>query len=376
MVEEKNKENSFVKVIRIITGLLFVFSATVKGIDPLGTDYRVVDYLEAYSWYSLIDLSFAITVLVISVEFLLGVALLFKLRMRLAALGVLLIMIFFTFVTFIDAKYNLVTDCGCFGDAIKLTTWQTFYKNVVLLIFAIIIFVKRKVIERLHGKKVQLLLLVIFLAGFGWFISFNYNHLPVVDFRDWKVGNDMKSTGREAVVSYLVYKNKDSGELKEYISPDYPWNDSVWLSEWEFVNQRIDDSQLVMKHGLIIEDEDGNNLTEEIIENPGYQFILASYDLDEAQGQGMIDASALFRMLNEKGINVALLTSSTDDVIEKYRDMYQINYDVYFADDIELKVMIRSNPGLLLLKDGVVISKWHHNDFPQIDEVERLISND
>ncbi len=376
MHNEKHKENIFVKVIRIITALLFIFSATVKGIDPLGTDYRVVDYLEAYSWYSLIDLSFAITVLVISVEFLLGVALLFKLRIRLAALGVLLIMIFFTFVTFIDARYDLVTDCGCFGDAIKLTTWQTFYKNVVLLIFAIIIFVKRKDIERSHGKKFQLILLILFLAGFGWFISFNYNHLPVVDFREWKVGNDMKSTGRETIVSYLVYKNKDSGELKEYISPDYPWNDSIWLSEWEFVNQRIDDSQLVMKHGLIIEDADGNNLTEEIIENPEYQFILAAYDLDDAQGQGMIDASALFSIMNEKGINVALLTSSTDDVIEKYREVYLINYDVYFADDIELKVMVRSNPGLLLLKDGVVIAKWHHNDFPQIDEVEELISHD
>lgn len=376
MPEEKHIETLFVKVIRIITGLLFIFSATVKGVDPLGTDYRVVDYLEAYSWYSLIDLSFAITVLVISVEFLLGVALLLKLRIRLAALGVLLIMIFFTCVTFIDARYNLVTDCGCFGDAIKLTTWQTFYKNVVLLIFAIIIFVKRNNIVRSQGKKFQLILLILFLAGFGWFISFNYNHLPVVDFREWKVGNDMKSTGRETVVSYLVYKNKDTGELKEYISPDYPWNDSIWLSEWEFVNQRIDDSQLVMKHGLIIEDEDGNNLTEEIIENPEYQFILASYDLDDALGQGMIDASALFRIMNEKGINVALLTSSTDDVIENYRELYLINYDVYFADDIELKAMIRSNPGLLLLKDGVVIAKWHHNDFPQIDEVEELISHD
>lgn len=376
MLNKKIIEPTIVKAIRIITALVFIFSAVSKGIDPLGTDYRVVDYLEAYGWYSLIDLSFVLSVFLISVEFLLGAALLFKLRIRLAALGALLIMIFFTVVTFIDARYNLVTDCGCFGDAIKLTNWQTFYKNVVLLAFVIIIFAKQKSIVRQMRKWLQLAILVLLLAGFDWFIFHNYNHLPVVDFREWKTGNDMKSSGRETVKNYLVYKNQVTGETEEFISPNYPWNDSVWLSEWEFVNQRIDDSQLVLKHGLVIEDADGNNFTDEIIENPGYQFILASYDLDEADGQGMIGASGLFAGVSENNIEFAMLTSSTEDIIEKYTELYKIDYDVFFADDTELKAMIRSNPGLILMKNGVIISKWHHNDFPHIDEVEELISDD
>ena len=373
MLKKKVVEPIWVKVIRIITGLVFIFSSVVKGIDPIGTDYRIVDYLDAYGWYFLTDFSFALAVLLISVEFVLGVAFLLKLRIRLAAIGVLLIMIFFTVVTYFDARYNLVPDCGCFVDAIKISNWQTFYKNIVLVIFALVIFVKRDKIALRMRKWMQVAMLLLMLAGFDWFLFYNYNHLPIVDFRDWKIGNDMKSTGRETVKNYLIYRNINTGETKEYISPDYPWSDSVWMSEWEFVTQRIDDSQLVLKHGIIVEDEDGNNLTEDIIENHGYQLILTSYELDDAVGQGMIDASELFNGLHESDVNVTMLTSSTNDVIDRYREVYAIDYDVYFADDIELKAMIRSNPGLMLLKNGVVIAKWHNNDFPNVDEVKELI---
>ena len=368
------KEPLLVKIVRIITGAVFIFSSVVKGVDPIGTDYRIVDYLDAYGWYFLTDFSFALAILLISAEFILGVALLFKLRIKLASLGVMLMMIFFTIVTYFDARYNLVPDCGCFGDAVKLTNWETFYKNIVLVTFAFIIFFMRNKITVRMPQWLQFVVLIVVLIGFGWFISYNYNHLPIADFRDWKVGNDMKSTGRETVKSYLVYKNKKTNEVKEYISPNYPWNDSVWLSEWEFVNQRIDDSQLVLKHGIIVEDEEGNDLTEDIIENHGYQLILVSDDLDNAVGLGMIHVSELFNNLHESNINVTMLTSSTNDVIDKFRDVYAIDYDVYFADDIELKAMIRSNPGLVLLHDGVVIDKWHYNDFPTANEVKELIS--
>ena len=367
-------EPLLVKIVRIITGLVFIFSSVVKGIDPIGTDYRIIDYLEVYGWYWLVDFSLVLSFVLISVEFLLGVALVFKLRIRLAALGVLLLMAFFTVVTYFDARYNLVPDCGCFGDAIKLTNWETFNKNIVLMIFALVIFVKRNHIARHMRKWIQVIILLIFLAAFDWFILYNYNNLPVVDFRDWEIGNNMKSTGRETVKTYLVYKNKNTEELIEYISPDYPWNDSVWMSEWEFVSQRIDDSQLVLKHGLIIEDENGNNFTEDIIENPGYQIILVADDLDEAVGQGMINAAELFEELHENDVNITLLTSSTEDVINKYKELYTIDYDVYFADDIELKAMIRSNPGMIILKNGMVVSKWHYNNFPNVADILEIMS--
>jgi len=372
MPNKKIVEPLLVKVVRVITGLVFVFSSIVKGIDPVGTDYRIVDYLDEYGWYFLTDYSFALAVLLISTEFVLGIALLLKLRIKLASIGILLMMMFFTVVTYFDARYNLVPDCGCFGDAIKLTNWQTFYKNIVLIVFAIIIFFKRNSINNKLYDWLQYMILIIFLFGFNWFLFNNYNHLPVIDFRVWKVGNDMKSTGRETVKNYLVYKNKNTGETKEYVSPDYPWNDSIWLSEWEFVKQRVDDSQLILKHGLIIEDEAGNNLTDEIIENPGYQLLLISDDLNKAVGQGMIDASIIYKNLTHSDVNFAMLTNSMQEVLDK-QEVYNIDYDVFIADDIELKAMIRSNPGLVLLHDGIVINKWHYNDFPSANEIIELI---
>ena len=370
MYKKKIVEPLLLKIIRIITALTFIFSSIVKAIDPLGTNYRVIDYLDVYGWYFLTNLSLVITVVLISVEFVLGVALLFKLRTKIAAAGILLIMIFFTVVTYFDATYNLVPDCGCFGDAVKLTNWQTFYKNIVLVIFALVIFIWQKKISQNIRPWLQSVIILLFLIGIDMFMYHNYTHLPVIDFRDWKEGNNMKSTGQETVVNYLVYKNKSTEEIKEYVSPNYPWNDSTWLANWEFVKQRIDDSHLVLKHGLIIEDLDGNDITADIIENPRYQLLLISNDLDMAVGDGMIKASELYNSLED--IDFVMLTSSPIEVIDSYRSLYAIDYDVYFADDIELKAMIRSNPGMLLLKDGLVIKKWSYKDFPSSKQIDEL----
>ncbi len=376
MLNKKNKEPVWLVIVRIITALLFIFSSFVKGVDPIGTEYRVIDYLEAYGWYSMLDYAFILSIFLIAIEFLIGIALLLKLKSKLAALGVLIIMLIFFVVTYIDARYEVVPDCGCFGDAIKLTNWETFYKNIVLLAFAILIFIYRGKLSSRLRPGMQIILLVLFLAGFNWFMVHNINHLPVMDFREWKIGNDMKSSGKETVVTYLAYQNKETGDIKEYISPDYPWNDSVWMAEWEFINQRIDDSGLVLKHGLMIEDADGNNMTEYVVENPGYQFILSVYEITEAHKEGMKAAAELYNNLPDGDIGFALVTSSTPDVLEPYMLDYSMDYDIYFGDDIELKAMIRSNPGLILLHNGVVLGKWHFNDFPNKDEVNKYVSDD
>jgi uncharacterized membrane protein YphA (DoxX/SURF4 family) len=365
-----NSEHIIIKIFRIILGLVFIFSSTMKGFDSLGTSYRVEDYLSAYNLIWLHGSELFLSFFLIVIEFILGVALLFKLHIRLAALGTLLIMVIFTGLTYFDALYNMVPDCGCFGDAVKLTAWETFYKNVVLIILALILFIKRNSIKNRIPGWVQTILLLILASSYLYFTLYNYKHLPMLDFRDWKIGSDLKSEGLDNVKTYVIYKNKNTGETKEYLSPNYPWNDSTWMSEWEFVDQRIDESGVKKGHSLYIIDYDGNNVTNDIIENPDYQLILVSYDIESANSEGLIKASALSEQANKHGISFVMLSSSGEQLIDKYREVYQINYPTYLADDTELKTIIRSNPGLILLRNGVVINKWHFNDFPKtLDEV-------
>jgi hypothetical protein len=196
----------------------------------------------------------------------------------------------------------------------------------------------------------------------------------VIDFRDWKIGNDMKLEGLDQTKTYVIYKNKNTGEIKEFLSPDYPWNDSVWISEWEFSDQRIDESMVKKAHNLFIIDDEGNNVTNEIIENSEYQLILVSYDIETANAEGLIKASSLNAQAARNQVSFVMLSSSGVELIDKYREVYQINYPTYLADDTELKTMIRSNPGLILLLNGIVMNKWHFHDFPKTLD-EALVSN-
>jgi len=365
-----SKEHIIIKIFRIILGLVFIFSSAMKGIDPTGTAYRVEDYLDAYNLVWMHGSEIFLSFFLIVTEFILGVALLFKLYIRLAALGALLIMFIFTCLTYFDATYNLVPDCGCFGDAVKLTAWETFYKNVVLIVLAIVLFFSRNSIKSKVPEWLQTVILLVFIASYLYFTLYNYNHLPMVDFRDWKVGRDMKTIGLENKKTYVTYKNKETGETKEYLTPDYPWNDSVWMAEWEFVEQRIDNSGVIVPHNLFIQDYEGNNVTSEIIEAPDYQLMLVSFDIETANPEGFIKAAALSEQAERHGVSFVLISSSGREEIEKFKEVYQIYYPSYLADDTELKAMIRSNPGLILLHNGVVMAKWHYNDFPKsLDEV-------
>jgi len=367
------REGLFTMIIRIVLGIVFIFSASSKGIDPIGTAYRIEDYLDAYGWYWLHDYAFALGIFLITIEFLIGFALLFKLQARLASLGVLLMLIIFSVITYYDARYNMVPDCGCFGDAIKINNWETFYKNIVLIIMAIIVFAGKGRMVSTKPAWFQNVVLILFGSLFIWFIFHNYYHLPLIDFREWKAGNNMKSQNLDKVKTYVIYQNKKTSELQEYVTPDYPWSDSVWMSEWEFVDQRIDESEVIRKHHLIIEDSLGNEYTQDLIENPGNQLLLISYDVDFAHVKGMATAAKLFEEAQDNGIDFALVCASDPSTIHKYLEVFKMEYPIYFADDIELKAMIRANPGLVYLRNGIVMGKWHYNDFPEtLEEIDGI----
>ncbi|MCF8231105.1 MAG: DoxX family protein [Bacteroidales bacterium] len=354
-------------VSRFIVGLTFIFSGFVKGIDPMGTMYKIEDYLVAYNLDWAMPAAIYLSFLLVTIEFSIGVFLLLNLRIKQTTWAVLVMMVFFTIVTLFDALYNPVPDCGCFGEAIKLSNWETFYKNVFLMIPTLIIFFTHKYRQITISQKKQDTVALLFVIAFFMVSYYSYTNLPPIDFRDWKVGKNMKQSGKEKY--YLVYENKESGEKKKYLASEIPYEDSVWMKNWKFVEQQIDDSQVEHKHHLQIMDYNNNDMTREIIENADYQFLIAAYSLDEADKKGVEKVVKLYKKLKDKGYDFALLTSSLKKRVDELTKKYDTSLPAYQADGIELKAMIRSNPGLLLLKNGVVKQKWHYSNIPNTKEI-------
>jgi uncharacterized membrane protein YphA (DoxX/SURF4 family) len=355
---------------RIFVGLVFIFSGIVKGVDPLGTAYRIEDYFIAYGIEWALPFALFLSITLSGLEFLLGIILILNARIRFFSWILFLLMIYFTILTLYDAVYEPVPDCGCFGDAIKLSNWDTFYKNIILIIFVGFIFFNRKNYRSPFSKGLQNTIAIASTALFLIFSGYNYLHLPMMDFRDWKVGTDMDPDDTGEAKIYLTFRNINTGETKEYLSPDYPWEDSVWMANWEFVDQRIDDSEVIRAHELLIENKEGMDVTEDFISNPEFVMLVIAYDLEKTDLASYKDIENLFREADKEGISLVVITSSLPSEVEQFRQGLDPKLEFYYADDIVLKTMIRSNPGLILMKDGVVLGKWHHNDLPAFSELE------
>jgi uncharacterized membrane protein YphA (DoxX/SURF4 family) len=352
---------------RLIIGIVFIFSGFVKGIDPLGTAYRLEDYFYAFGLEWMLPTALFLSILLSTAEFVMGVVVLFNLKPKVNSWLLLGIMVFFTGLTLNDAIHNPVPDCGCFGDAIILTNWQTFYKNVILLIPALILLFWRKKTKDQFNNLSAYGVAALFAVGFISLSIYCYRHLPLMDFMDWTKGNKMYVEHPQPVKYYLTYQNTISGETQEYLSPDYPFNDSVWMSQWEFVSQRTENPNIFLGHDLQILDAEGNDYTETFIQNPGYQFLLITWNLEKSDEDALKEMEPFALAAEADGHGFIALTSTLDEEINRIKEKLGITYEFYQADDITLKTMVRANPGLLLLRDGVVMDKWHFNDFPQYD---------
>lgn len=350
-------------IFRIIVGIVFVFSGFVKGVDPLGTVYRMQDYFLAFGTPWANDFALPLTIFLCVLEFMLGISLLFNLWLKRTAWILLPTMTYFTILTFFDAFYNLVPDCGCFGDAIKMTNLETFIKNVVLMGLVIPIFLWRKKYKSALRPAGDILLLASGTIIFTALSLYCLWHLPVVDFRGWKTGTQVNKTSDGQVQFYVTYRNRNTGEKEEFLTPNYPWNDSTWLAEWIFDSQRVvDPNQDEMT--LMIEDTLGNDLAQSFLDIPDYHFFVVAYSLEEADKQSFVQLQELAASASDAGYSFIGLTGTLPSEITAFKAEQHVDFDFYNSDDVVLKSMIRSNPGLILLKDGVVMKKWHHNDFP------------
>jgi len=351
---------------RIFLGLIFLFSGFVKLIDPLGTNYKFIDYFESFGFQHFVSFALPLAMIMCVAEFLIGAGLFFSTKIKLSAWAVLLFMLFFTPLTLFLALKNPVPDCGCFGDAVKLTNWQTFWKNIIIDVFVVIVFISRNRIKFGFKEHFQTFIVVVAaLFGFGMTIHC-YRHLPVIDFLNWKKGTMLVPENPKPLEYFVSYKNKKTGEKKEFLSKNIP-TDSVFANNWSWDSTRISDPNEIKYNGPSIADEHGNVVTDNFVKNPDYQFILVAYDLTKTNISHFKKILDLFTMAQTKGYSFVTLTSSSPEQVKIFKTTNHFDSEFYYADDTSLKAIIRANPGLILLKKGKVIDKWHFNDIPTFE---------
>jgi uncharacterized membrane protein YphA (DoxX/SURF4 family) len=355
-------------VSRVLLGVVFIFSGYVKLVDPLGFQYKIEDYLQAMELYGLEPYALVFALILSISEMLIGLGLLFKVRMRVVAWGLALFMGIFLPLTLWLAVSDAVKDCGCFGDALVLSNWQTFYKNLLFLPFTLVVFIHRKRYGWFLNPLLQWglagLFLILSIGLSGWCMR----HEPIHDFRAWKVGSDIYKP--QAPTVYLVYKNTLTGETDQWLSSELPWQDSLWVKQWVFVESRIDKDFNPESNYIPMSDEYGEDQGVAILHNPDYQLIVISYDVLKGKSEAFDDLNEIYVAAEKDGIAMVGATSSIVDELEPFRHQKQIMYPFYWSDDITLKTVLRSNPGLMLLKGGRILAKWHYNDLPTYDELK------
>ena len=358
----KSVKNLIVTICRLLVGALFIFSSFTKGVDPLGTKYKMLDYFAAYGIEWLNDAALVLAVVMILAEFIVGICLITNVLPRLATLGATLLMLFFTATTFFDAVYDLVPDCGCFGTAIKLTNWQTFWKNIVIDAVLLPVVINNKSLKNNRlTLGMQWILAIIFMGLFVGFEVYNIRHLPVVDFTEWKVGTKLTPNGYDAGRIFVTYRNNETGETQEFESPNYPWNDSVWMSQWTFVSQRSEGGSNTL--GFAILDAEGEDMTNILYDSEDLYVFVAPY-LEEMTERDFKNCTKMTEVAYNQGFDYIWLTAASPEYVEKLNEEYLIFNDVYYGDELELKTMVRSNPGLILFDEGVIKKKWSKIDFP------------
>ena len=360
LVFSKKYDNAALTVCRLLVGALFIFSSFTKGVDPLGTKYKMLDYLSVYGMTWLNDFALVLAMLMILAEFIVGICLITKVFPQLAVLGATLLMLFFTTTTLFDALYDLVPDCGCFGTAIKMSNWQTFYKNLVIDAVLIPLIFNNKRLTSRFSVSTQFIIGCFYALVFLGFEIYNYRHLPVVDFMNWKVGKQLTTESEEESKIYLTYRNKATDETKEYLSPNYPWNDSVWMSQWEFVDQRVEGGANFL--GFSALDEEGNDVTENILTTENL-LMFTSHDLSKVTEKEWEKIRKITEAAEKQDFTVVWTVADEPEYVEKLREKYDFLYEVYYADELEIKPIVRSNPGLIWLDNGLVKDKWSAVDF-------------
>ena len=370
--------------LKFFVGLLFIFSGLIKLNDPLGFSYKLEEYFEVLHITFLIPFSLVIGILLCASEVILGAFLLFAYQTKKVLWALLLLIVFFTFLTFYSAYFEVVKTCGCFGDAIPLTPWTSFIKDLLLLAAILFLFYQRKRLPTQTTSVVFAILVLIITFSFG---IYTYNFLPILDFLPYRIGANIPQLMKlppnaKADVYEILYtlKNLKSGETKQITDKEYLKAKLYEDKNWELVGSTL--PKLILKgdeiiiKDLNIYDANGVSYTREIIENPYYNLVVVAYNLNKSSLNAIGDINALAINANQSfNIQSVFLTSNSATDAAGFAKKNHLAMDIFYADAVPLKSMVRSNPGLLLLKNGIVIDKWPSSNLPTTDELDKKYFN-
>lgn len=386
---------------QFFVGTLFIFSGAVKAIDPLGTSYKMHDYFSAFGqiglsnfWAAMSDWSTTLAVFMIVFEIVLGIALLVGWQAKITLWLSFAMLAFFTLLTgftflngydwkqffgsgklVFDEKNMKVTDCGCFGDFVKLKPWTSFYKDIFLDILIVLLILGKNKIQPLFSGFTRNAIIGLSIICTWAFCFLNYVwNLPVVDFRPYKIGNNITELRKDKVPAktemIFTYKNKSTGEEKEFSMSDL---NNLNYDEWEFKDRKdkvLDPGIPAVINNLYISNEHNEDITDELFSDPNYSLMIVAYKLGKTNEPAFKELNVLAEKAQAKNLKVYCVTSG-DISIENFRTKNQTAYPFYTADETPLKTIIRSNPGLVLLKNGVVKGKWHYNHLPTFETLEK-----
>lgn len=372
-------------ILRYLVGSIFIFSGLIKINDPVGTQIKLEEYFGVFStdftslFELLVPFALLISIALCTLEIIIGIALLMNYKMRIVLKLLLSLIVFFTFLTFYSAYFNKVTDCGCFGDAIKLTPWESFYKDIILLVFSISIYFLNKNLKnqvglfyiKIFDDKVFRNGIIIVSTIICLIISFSaINFLPFIDFRAYKVGNyipDLMNPSEELKYSYIMEKGG-----REYEFESYPLDESFTFKKINLLNPEAQPK--ITDYSLW--NEKGDYTNESFL---GNKLFIIIHDVNKMglKGKKLQDFISQLKILVSNinfWVEPIIITSSDSKSYNDFREKYHIEIKNVYGDATVLKTIIRSNPGFFLLRNGTVTGKWHYNKFPDAKEILRRVN--
>ncbi|MDR1526712.1 MAG: DoxX family protein [Dysgonamonadaceae bacterium] len=363
-----------IEICRMAVGLVFVFSGFVKAVDPWGFAYKFQDYFAAWNLSYFDFLAVPASFFLSALEFSLGVCLLAGVYRKIVSGLTFLFMCFMTPLTLYLAIFNPITDCGCFGDAVVITNWQTFYKNIVLILAAFVIFRWHRQMTRLYSRKHRSWVLALTLIYILCISVYGFRYLPVLDFRPYKTGNNIpeqmqipEGAASDVYETTLIYEN--DGVRQNFTLENYPEENSGWTFV-KAVNKLVKKGYEPPVHDFTITTDAGDDITGEVLADSGYTFLLIAHKLGKADDANTSNINSVYDYALQNGYRFLCLTASLPGEITDWKENTGAEYPFCTMDDVTLKTIIRSNPGLLLIKGGTIIHKWPNRCIPGDDDLQ------